>query len=178
MGPVPRNHGADAFGSGQTKGEIMDFHDAEVPTDKAAPLPPAREILAVARGAVAARRRRSSDDISLRRQQLDEQFTAWRDEPLAADTLDRIIETVERAAAQGEMLAHVYRFPSDYCTDRGRAVNNEEPDWPHTLQGPARTLFVVLQECFEPLGYRIGAAIVTWPLLMPGDVSLFLSWQE
>jgi hypothetical protein len=116
----------------------------------------------------AARRRRSSDDISLRRQQLDEQFTAWRDEPLAADTLDRIIETVERAAAQGEMLAHVYRFPSDYCTDRGRAVNNEEPDCSHTLQGPARTLFVVLQERFEPLGYRIGAAIVTWPLLMWG----------
>ena len=39
------------------------------------------------------------------------------------------------------MEAMVYSFPSDLCTDSGRAINNYDPNWPETLQGKAKEFF-------------------------------------
>ena len=46
------------------------------------------------------------------------------------------------------------------------------------LQGLAASYFSLLRVQFRPLGFVIGAEIVTWPQLMPGDVALFLTWQD
>ena len=50
------------------------------------------------------------------------------------------------------MEAMVYSFPSDLCTDSGRAINNNDPNWPETLQGKAKEFF----ERYEELGEAAG----------------------
>lgn len=141
-------------------------------------LPAARDLAALAQRARAARAAQPADEYAQRRRLVEEQRGAFLEATLAPDTLDRIVRLVARAAAAGDMVADVFRFPSEYCTDGGRAVNNEEADWPATLQGLALAHFDLLDREFLPLGYHIGAQVVTWPMLMPGDVSLFLAWRD
>lgn len=83
---------------------------------------------------------------------------------------------VTNAAADGKMEAMVYSFPSELCSDSGRAINNGDPDWPATLQGKARELYDRYKEVAQPEGYKLKAMIINFPGGMPGDVGFFLSW--
>ena len=80
------------------------------------------------------------------------------------------------AMREGKLEAMVYSFPSDLCTDGGRAINNMEPDWPQTLRGKAKVLYERYQTIAKPKGYKLKAMIVTFPGGIPGDVGFFLSW--
>lgn len=84
---------------------------------------------------------------------------------------------VENAAAEGKFEALVYSFPSELCSDQGRAINSGDPDWPNTLQGKAKQLFDRYQEVAKPAGFRLKAMIVSFPGGMPGDVGFFLNWE-
>jgi hypothetical protein len=83
---------------------------------------------------------------------------------------------VANAVKDGKMEALVYSFPSDLCTDSGRAINNNDPRWPETLQGKAREFFERYEEFGKPQGYRLKAMVVTFPGGIPGDIGLFLNW--
>ena len=52
-----------------------------------------------------------------------------------------IRKLVMSAVNNGKFEAMVYTFPSELCTDSGRAINNREPGWPDTLQGKAKELY-------------------------------------
>src|SRR5262245_35489145 len=39
---------------------------------------------------------------------------------------------IQRAAARGLTEVQVHRFPNSMCTDRGRAINQQEPGWEAT----------------------------------------------
>jgi len=80
------------------------------------------------------------------------------------------------AAERGDTEVMVMRFPSDLCTDGGRAINNTDPDWPNTLAGRPRQAFEFWKEHLRPLDYKLKAMIVEFPGGMPGDVGFFLSW--
>lgn len=141
-------------------------------------LPLASDLHRAAQAAIAARRSRPFDELAQRRQQIEQErgaFMARRPEP---GECARVAALVRQKAEAGEMIAHVLRFPSEYCTDRGRAVNNDQHDWPETLQGLAHAHYELLAAEFVPRGFQIGAVIISWPMLMPGDVSLFLSWRD
>jgi hypothetical protein len=90
--------------------------------------------------------------------------------------LEMIRRLVMNAVRDGEFEALVYTFPSDLCTDRGRAINNGEPHWPETLQGKARELYDRFQANAKTRGFRLKAMIVNFPGGMPGDVGFFLNW--
>ena len=45
---------------------------------------------------------------------------------------------VKSAAERGEREVMVMRFPSAFCSDGGRAINNYEAGWPETLTGFAK----------------------------------------
>jgi len=81
------------------------------------------------------------------------------------------------AAARGETEVLVMRFPSALCTDRGRAINNSEADWPTTLTGRPRQAYEFWKEHLQPAKYKLRALIIDWPGGMPGDVAFFLSWS-
>jgi hypothetical protein len=83
---------------------------------------------------------------------------------------------VMNAVKDGKFEALVYSFPSDLCTDGGRAINNSDPDWPNTLQGKAKALYDRYQTVAKPSGYRLKAMIINFPGGMPGDVGFFLDW--
>lgn len=81
------------------------------------------------------------------------------------------------AAARGEQEVLVMRFPSALCTDKGRAINNSEPDWPTTLTGRPRQAYEFWKEHLQPAKYKLRAMIIDWPGGLPGDVAFFLSWS-
>ncbi|HSA82287.1 MAG TPA: hypothetical protein VLE23_15835 [Geminicoccaceae bacterium] len=71
----------------------------------------------------------------------------------------------------------VFRFPSDICTDGGRAINNGLAEWPQTLTGQARELYRYWHETLRPAGYRLRARILDYPGGVPGDAGFTLSWD-
>ena len=89
-----------------------------------------------------------------------------------------LVYRVKRAASEGKTELKVLQFPVELCTDSGRAINNNEPDWPETLTGVPRQAYEVWRDRLKPAGYRLTAMIVEWPHGLPGDVGLFLAWGE
>ena len=72
-------------------------------------------------------------------------ITAFTDDFLhkhvSEDEIAMVRRLVMNAVKDGKMEAMVYSFPSDLCTDSGRAINNNAPNWPETLQGKAKEFF-------------------------------------
>jgi len=87
-----------------------------------------------------------------------------------------IQKLVLNAVNNGKFEAMVYSFPSDLCTDSGRAINNRLDHWPETLQGKAKQLYDRYVEVVKPQGFKLKATIINFPGGMPGDVGLFLNW--
>src|SRR5205085_6332696 len=74
--------------------------------------------------------RRHADE----RRQLQE---AFMNRQIQADGKDRLHKALLMAAERGETHLQVFTFPSELCTDGGRAINNGDPHWPDTLVGYA-----------------------------------------
>jgi hypothetical protein len=106
----------------------------------------------------------------------DELRKAFLDRVIQPDAIDRINAAVRIAAEQGRHQLEVVTFPSTFCTDRGRRINIGDPDWPTTLTGFANKAYDYFDKELRPLGYKVTAAIVTWPDGLPGDVALYLKW--
>jgi hypothetical protein len=92
------------------------------------------------------------------------------------DEIAMVRRLVANAVKDGKMEAMVYSFPSDLCSDRGRAINNSDPRWPETLQGKAKEFFERYETFGKPQGYRLKAMVINFPGGMPGDIGLFLNW--
>jgi hypothetical protein len=92
------------------------------------------------------------------------------------DEIAMVRNLVEGAVREGKFEALVYSFPSELCTDSGRAINSGDQDWPQTLQGKAKEFFERYQQFGKPQGYKLKAMIINFPGGMPGDVGLFLNW--
>ena len=87
-----------------------------------------------------------------------------------------LLQKLRKAAERGETELMVMRFPSELCTDKGRAINNSEVGWPETLIGRPRQAYEFWRNQLQPAGYRLTAMIVEWPGGLPGDVGFFLGW--
>ena len=94
----------------------------------------------------------------------------------ATKSATMIRRLVKNAVEKGQLEALVYSFPSDLCTDGGRAINNADPDWPETLQGKAKEMYDAFKARVQPQGYRLKAMIINFPGGVPGDVGFFLNW--
>ena len=68
------------------------------------------------------------------------------------------------------------RFSSDFCTDKGRAINNFDPNWHETLTGFAKEAYEVWDQHLRSVGYKLRAQILDYPNGMPGDVGMILYW--
>ena len=94
-----------------------------------------------------------------------------------AEIKNNLATKTRAAASRGETEVLVMRFPSALCTDRGRAINNAEADWPSTLTGRPRQAYEFWKEHLQPAKYKLRAIIIDWPGGLPGDVAFFLSWS-
>lgn len=92
------------------------------------------------------------------------------------ERMARAAAIVKRAVSNGLTEVEVVRFPNQLCTDRGRAINQQEAGWEETLTGLPKELFQFWKKHMEPRGYRLKFQIADWPNGMPGDISVTLSW--
>jgi hypothetical protein len=93
------------------------------------------------------------------------------------ERMKRAAAIINRAVSNGLTEVEVGRFPNQICTDRGRAINQQEPGWENTLTGLPRELYEFWQKHLQPRGYKIRYQIVSFPNGMPGDIGITLSWN-
>ena len=98
---------------------------------------------------------------------------------LSEDEKIKLASTViQRAVRNGLSEVQVYRFPNSLCTDRGRAINQQEPGWEKTLTGIPREIFQLWSDYLKPRGYRMRYQIVDFPGGVAGDVSIVIAWGD
>lgn len=95
---------------------------------------------------------------------------------VSAEEVAMVQRLVMNAVKDGKMEAMVYNFPSNLCSDSGRAVNSNDPSWPETLQGKAREFYERYLERGKPQGFTLKAMVINFPGGIPGDIGLFLGW--
>ena len=118
---------------------------------------------------VLARRQKEEEEEHLARQD----FMAREIPP---DGIERFNGWVRRAAEQGRSEIEILRFPSEYCTDHGRAINNFEAGWPETLTGAARKGYDAYVQHLQAQGYKIRAQILNYPDGGLGEVGIYIGW--
>ena len=84
---------------------------------------------------------------------------------------------IQRAVRNGLTEVQVYRFPNTLCTDKGRAINQQEPGWEKTLTGIPKEIFQLWTDYLKPRGYRISYQIIEFPGGMPGDIAITIAWN-
>jgi len=94
------------------------------------------------------------------------------------ERMKRAAAIISRAVENGRTEVEVGRFPNTLITDRGRAINQQEPGWDETLTGLPKELYLFWKQHLQPRGYRMKVQIVDWPNGMPGDIGITLSWGD
>jgi len=92
------------------------------------------------------------------------------------ERLKRAASIIQRAVDNGLTEVFVGRFPNTLITDRGRAINQQEPGWENTLTGLPRELYQFWEKYLRPRGFRLRCQIVDWPGGMPGDIGMTVAW--
>src|ERR1043166_1198040 len=92
------------------------------------------------------------------------------------EVMKKAAAIVERAAKNGLTEVQVYRFPNILCTDRGRAINQQEAGWEQTLTGVPKEIYAFWERRLRQLGYKLRVQIVDFPGGMPGAVGMTLKW--
>lgn len=100
------------------------------------------------------------------------------DEHMGDENWKALLQHAREAAERGESEFQLLRFPSDLCSDGGRAINAGLPDWPQVLRGKAAELYVRWESELKARGLHLTARVLDYPSGMPGDIGLFLSWAE
>ncbi|MGB3038633.1 MAG: hypothetical protein WBB72_14830 [Methyloceanibacter sp.] len=146
--------------------------------DKGFSLPTAQQVmekLALAEAEKASATARKQSDAEAEKKMLLEKLTkpsGVSDE----EALRRVAAIIERAVSNGLTEVQVYRFPNALCTDRGRAINQQESGWEATLTGLPKEMYQFWERQLRPRGYKIRVQIVDFPDGMPGDVGITLKW--
>ena len=146
--------------------------------DKGFSLPTAQQVmekLALAEAEKASAAAKKQADAEAEKKMLLEKLT----EPSGVsdeEALRRVAAIIERAVSNGLTEVQVYRFSNALCTDRGRAINQQEAGFEKTLTGLPKEMYEFWERQLRPRGYRIKFQIVDFPDGMPGEVGITLKW--
>jgi len=110
--------------------------------------------------------------------QRQERVTAMIDRHVSDDGWRSLLHQAREAAEHGQKQLMLLRFPSELCSDGGRAINVTEDDWPSTLRAEAAETYLRWQQELKPRGFHLMASVLDFPDGMPGDIGLFLGWGE
>jgi hypothetical protein len=95
-----------------------------------------------------------------------------------AEKIQLASTVIQRAVRNGLTEVQVYRFPNSLCTDKGRAISQQEPGWEDTLTGIPKEIYQLWTDYLKPRGYRIGYRIIEYPGGVPGDIAVTIAWGE
>ena len=93
------------------------------------------------------------------------------------ERMKRAAAIIKRAVDNGLTEVMVGRFPNSLFTDRGRAINQQEPGWETTLVGLPKELYEFWDKHLKDRGYKVKFEIVDFPGGIPGDIGFTLSWK-
>lgn len=93
------------------------------------------------------------------------------------EAIRRGLEIIHRAVKNRLTEVEIIRFPNELCTDKGRAINQQEPGWENTLTGKPKEIYQLWAKYFRERGYKLRVEIVDFPGGMPGDVGMTLKWD-
>ena len=142
-----------------------------------------------------ARRRRDVEALAEQRRK-DEELAEFRKRLDNFQLTDAIIQSgldrIKRAFERGETELMFSSFPSNFCTDGGRAIINagtppinkpgkndpaarsDEPEWLETMPAGVHKVYVYWKDNLKPGGFGFSARIINYP----GDVGLFFIWPK
>jgi hypothetical protein len=92
------------------------------------------------------------------------------------EAIRRGMTIIERAVKNRLTEVEVFRFPNQLCTDKGRAINQQEPGWEKTLTGHAKEIYQLWDKYFRPRGYKLRVQIIDFSGGIPGEVGMTVSW--
>jgi hypothetical protein len=92
------------------------------------------------------------------------------------EAIRRGLEIIHRAIKNRLTEIEIIRFPNELCTDKGRAINQQEPGWENTLTGAPKEIYQFWDKYFRPRGYKLRVQIVDFPGGVPGDIGMIVSW--
>jgi hypothetical protein len=93
------------------------------------------------------------------------------------ERMKRAAVIIKRAVDNGLTEVQVGRFPNQLFTDRGRAINQQEPGWEETLTGLPKELYEFWDKHLKDRGYRVKYEVIDFPGGIPGDIGFTLSWK-
>jgi hypothetical protein len=147
-----------------------------------------------------ARRRRDQEALEELHRRKEEELVAFRKRLDSFQLTDTIIQAgldrIKRAFERGETELMISSFPSNFCTDGGRAVINagaspinkpskeeraaqsDEPEWLATLPAGVHQVYDYWKNNLKPGGFSFSARIINYPGGMPGDIGLFFAWPK
>jgi hypothetical protein len=92
------------------------------------------------------------------------------------EAIKRVTRIINNAVSNGWTEVRVYRFPNELCTDRGRAINQQESGWEQTLTGLPKEMYEFWKKVLQPQGYKLRYEVIDFPGGMPGDIGITLQW--
>jgi hypothetical protein len=110
--------------------------------------------------------------------QRQRQIKALLNQHVSGAQWSQMLDQAKLAARRGEQEFIMLRFPSDLCSDGGRAVNVAEEGWEGTLRGEAAEFYSRWRTELKPQGFGLSARIVSYEDGIPGDIGLFLTWKS
>jgi CBS domain-containing protein len=111
-------------------------------------------------------------------EQRQARVAALVDQHITDENWRSLVHRAQQSAESGEEEFMLLRFPSQLCSDGGRAINIVAPGWTETLRGEAAELYLRWQRDLKPRGFPLGARVLDFPDGMPGDIGLFLRWGQ
>ena len=93
------------------------------------------------------------------------------------EAIRRGLDIIHRAIKNRVTEVEISRFPNELCTDKGRAINQQEPGWENTLTGAPKEIYQFWDKYFRPRGYKLRVQIVDFPSGLPGDIGMTVSWS-
>ena len=97
---------------------------------------------------------------------------------VSGEMWDVLMTHARVAAAHGEKEIQLLRFPSGLCGDGARKINNADPEWAGTLRGEAAEVYAKWERDLKPAGFGLTARVVDYSEGRPGNVGLFLVWEN
>ena len=93
------------------------------------------------------------------------------------EAIRRGLEIIHRAIKNRLTEVEIIRFPNELCTDKGRAINQQELGWENTLTGTPKEIYQFWDKYFRSRGYKLRVQIVDFPSGLPGDIAMTVSWS-
>jgi hypothetical protein len=142
-------------------------------------VPSAKEVMqqiALAETAEAEKQARAQAEAEAEKKALVDQL---RKPPGTSDeeAIRRGLEIIHRAVKNRLTEVEIIRFPNELCTDKGRAINQQELGWENTLTGAPKEIYQFWDKYFRQRGYKLRVQIVDFPGGLPGDIGMTVSWS-